>query len=74
MWAYSHSHLLRYMEEAIAESTSQMLTGGSLQEGLLYPIKYGHVSSWRVLLEAGGIFAGFAGGVWATDRIMEEEK
>jgi RHS repeat-associated protein len=69
MWAYSHSHLLRYMEEAIAESTSQMLTGGSFQEGLLYPIKYGYVSSWRVLLEADGIFAG---GVWATDRIVNE--
>jgi len=55
MAAYQHSHLLRYAEEAIAESVAQLGTGGSLRAGLFFPIRQGYVNPVRMLLEAGAV-------------------
>lgn len=74
MWAYKNSHLLQYTEEAIAESTAQLLTGGSLKEGLLFPFTHGYVDPWRVGLEATSLGGVLAGGAWVVDRTAEEEK
>ena len=67
MWAYSHSHLLRYAEEAIAETTAQVKTGGSIQIGLLFPILNGYVSPLRIALEAGGVIGGI---YWIKQKIV----
>jgi hypothetical protein len=67
MWAYDHSHLLQYVEEAIAESVAQLRTGGSLHTGLLFPLN-GYVEPWRVILEAGGLLAGVT---WTADTIAD---
>lgn len=71
MWAYNNSHLLRYMEEAIAESYAQLRTGGSLLTGLKFPIENGYVDLWRVLLEAGGLIGG---SIWAADTVAGEKQ
>lgn len=57
-WAYNNSSLLRYTEEALAESVAQMQTGGSLQTGLLFPITHGYVSPLNVVLETGVLSGG----------------
>jgi hypothetical protein len=55
-WAYSNSALLRYAEEAIAETRANQLTGGSLIQGLLFPIREGYVDPEAILIE--GILTG----------------
>lgn len=69
MAAYQNSHLLRYVEEAIAESRAQILTGRSLQTGLMFPITNGYVEPWRVIAE-GGILAG--GVYWGGRKLGEQ--
>jgi hypothetical protein len=39
-----------YIEEAIAESIAQIKTGGSLNQGLSFPIKEGYVSPLRTVI------------------------
>lgn len=55
IWGYQNSHLLRYLEEAIAETVGT----GSLARGLRFPLQAGYgLAVDRILLEAGGYFAG----------------
>jgi hypothetical protein len=58
---YNKSNLLQYAEEAIAESVSQIATGGSLWKGLQFPIRGGYVSSTRVIIEGMASMAGIGG-------------
>lgn len=60
-WTYENSHLFRFAEEAIAESSAQLRTGGSLWTGLTFPVTNGYVNPAQVTLE-GGLVAG--GTVW----------
>ena len=67
MGAYKHSHLLRYLEEAAAESWAT----GSLRQGLAFPLKGGlkgpyRLSLRRILLEASGYLIGTAGSAYAA--------
>ena len=72
MLAYRNSHLLRYIEEAAAESFAQVTTGGSLREGLVFPIRHGYVTPWRVLSEAIGVGGVLAGTTSIAESIIEE--
>jgi RHS repeat-associated protein len=54
-WAYNNSHLLRYIEEALAEGAAQLLTNGSLIEGLSFPVTNGYVNPAFVVIEGSGI-------------------
>ena len=56
-WAYENSNLFRYAEEAIAESTAQLRTGGSLRTGLSFPLIGYDITPARVAIE-GGLVAG----------------
>lgn len=52
--AYKLSHLIRYTEEAMAETHAQLRTHGfsGVIDGLLYPVNEGYVKVWRVVTEA----------------------
>jgi hypothetical protein len=52
-FAYNHSHLIRYVEEALAETYAQLRVHGlkGLPEGIMFPIANGYVSVSRVLGE-----------------------
>lgn len=57
-WGYDNSQLLRFTEEAIAETYGS----GSLLQGLRHPFVNGYVSPGGVLLEGGGLIgAGYLG-------------
>jgi hypothetical protein len=67
MGAYNNSHLLRYAEEAIAETRAQLMTGGSLQAGLMFPLNGGYnIQPWRMALEGGALVGGT---YWIGNRI-----
>ena len=51
MAAYNRSHLVRYAEEALAEVVAQAGTGGSLWQGLAFPLQQGYVSGGRLIAE-----------------------
>lgn len=51
--AYKYSHLWRYTEEAIAESRAQILTGGKITTGLVFPIVEQYVTPIRLMAEIG---------------------
>lgn len=52
--AYKHSELVRYLEEALAESYAQLKVNGisGLPTGIQFPIANGYVRLERVLKEA----------------------
>jgi len=60
MAAYRQSHLVRYLEEGIAETFAT----GSLRHGLAYPISAGYVSGSRVFVEGIGYVTLTASGVY----------
>lgn len=68
MWAYQNSHLLRYAEEAIAETRAQLMTGGSLTSGLAFPVTSGYVNPLRVALEGSVLFGGT---YWLGNQVAE---
>ncbi|MEJ2211336.1 MAG: RHS repeat-associated core domain-containing protein [Anaerolineae bacterium] len=55
MWAYNHSDLVKYTEEAIAESYAQWQTGGPAVQGLWFPISQGYVNPVKLTAEAGAL-------------------
>ena len=72
LWAYHNSHLLRYAEEAMAETYAQWRTGGSLSSGLLFPLANGYVDPYRVALEGMGVGATVTAlGYWLGLHLME---
>ena len=52
MWAYGNSSLLRYTEEAIAQTRANWLMGRNLSEGLMFPIMNGYVRPDALLFES----------------------
>jgi hypothetical protein len=54
MSAYQNSHLLRYIEEALAETYAQLRVNGlrGLPDGLIFPVANGYVTVSRVIGEA----------------------
>ena len=62
MAAYQHSSLVRYMEEAIAETWAT----GSLRQGLVFPISEGYVSGGRVIIEGVGYITVVGGTAYGT--------
>jgi len=70
MAAYSRSHLLRYIEEAAAETVGT----GNLLKGLRFPLQndYG-LSRSRLLLEAAGYFGVTAGGAYLGYELTDGE-
>jgi len=57
---YNRSYLLRYLEEALAESVAQLRTKGmtGLPEGISFPVKNGYVTVAKMGKEAAGILLG----------------
>ena len=57
---YAKSHLLRYAEEALAESVAQAAVNGpgAILEGLRFPVKNGYVTLSAMANEIKGIFMG----------------
>jgi hypothetical protein len=58
---YNNSFLVKYVEEAIAESVAQIATGGSLRQGLQFPISHGYVTPVRTIIEGIITTAGISG-------------
>ena len=57
---YNKSYLLRYLEEALAQTYALVRTqgGGAILEGLAFPVKNGYVSIGSMAKEAGSIVLG----------------
>lgn len=57
---YNRSYLLRYLEEALAETYSQLRTRGlpGLPEGVRFPVANGYVTLAKLGTEASGFFLG----------------
>jgi hypothetical protein len=62
MWGYRNSHLIKYMEEAMAETVGT----GSLRAGLAFPVTHGYVTTPRVVVEALVYLGIVGGGAYAT--------
>jgi len=65
MAAYQNSHLVRYMEEAIAEGFATR----SVSQGLAFPLREGYVSGPRVIAEGVGYISVTTGGFYLGTRI-----
>ena len=74
MFGYNRSHLLRYIEEALAETYAQLRVNGisGLLEGLRFPIKNGYVTVSRLVTEA-AIGTTVVGGITYGVYIAAEE-
>jgi len=79
MGAYNKSHLLRYTEEALAESVSQLRTRGqtgvgilgNLWEGLLLPLNPSYnLKRSRILLEAALYGGTIVGTSYVTTKLL----
>ena len=68
-WAerfYLNSHLLRYTEEALAETIATV----SLRRGLAFPFTHGYgISGFRLAAEAGGAGVGYGGMLYGSYRL-----
>ncbi len=60
MSAYQNSHLLRYLEEAAAETFATK----SIRKGLLFPVEYGYVSPAQTLIEGAAYLGGTGAGAY----------
>ncbi|MFL4984531.1 MAG: hypothetical protein ACJ8EN_13165 [Xanthobacteraceae bacterium] len=56
--AYAKSHLLRYLEEALAEAWGRLGTVGDLPRAISFPIDKGYVTLGQMGQEAAGIAEG----------------
>lgn len=79
MAAYQHSQLVRYLEEALAESYAQITVTGlsGLPAGIRFPIANGYVQLDRVVTEAAvGTLAvgGLTYGVYIVSSSLENER
>jgi RHS repeat-associated protein len=63
MAAYNRSSLVRYLEEALAESYAQLRVNGirGLPTGLTFPVREGYVT-WRAVAVEGGVYVIIVGG------------
>jgi hypothetical protein len=64
MFGYNNSSLLRYIEEAAAETVGT----GSLYQGLKFPVTHGYVTHGNVLLEAGA----YSGGIYLGGQALSD--
>lgn len=67
--AYGRSHLVRYIEEGLAEG----IATGSLRTGLTYPVRAGYVTPGRTLLEGGLYLGGSAGAAWGAYELFDDD-
>jgi hypothetical protein len=79
MTAYQHSQLVRYLEEALAESYAQVKVTGlsGLPTGIRFPIANGYVRLDRVVTEAAVgtlTVGGVAYGVYVAKTSVENER
>lgn len=70
-WVYRNSHLARYTEEALAESVAQLRTGGSLLQGLSFPVTQGYVNPFITSAEGGALAGGLA---WIDRKLRRLEE
>lgn len=66
--------MLRYLEEALAESYAQLRVNGirGLPVGIRFPIANGYVTVRAVAIEVGGITIVVGGIVYAVDLELSE--
>jgi hypothetical protein len=63
IWGYTNSHLIRYTEEALAETIGT----GSIRKGLVYPLKGGYdLLPARIIAEGGGYMVLVGGSLYAA--------
>ncbi len=59
---YNRSYILRYLEEALAETVAQLrvkgFTAANVLEGVRFPVAYGYVSIVKIQAEVKGLFLG----------------
>jgi hypothetical protein len=67
--AYGRSHLVRYIEEGLAEG----IATGSLRTGLTYPVRAGYVTPGRTLLEGGLYLGGTSGSAWGAYKLFNND-
>ena len=69
MAAYRRSHLVRFLEEGLAESVAT----GSLRQGFAFPITHGYVSGIRVLIESVGYVTVVGATAFGVNTLLENE-
>jgi hypothetical protein len=69
MTAYRKSHLVRFLEEGIAESVAT----GSVRQGLAFAITHGNVFGTRVFIERVGCVTAVGGTAYGVHELMEDE-
>jgi len=69
VFAYRHSHLIRYLEEALAEGYAT----GSIRQGMNFPLRaeYG-LNAWRIGAEGTIYIGGTAGGSYLLYSITDD--
>jgi hypothetical protein len=69
-WFYENSHLLRYMEEAWAETAAS-----GLRAGLRYPFQHPYgLKGYRLVLEGAGALGAGYGGYRLTDSLFGSDR
>jgi hypothetical protein len=81
MSAYNKSQLMRYLEEALAETIAQLRVNGvnvkSVLEGIQFPIRNGYVTLGGVAREAGYVFLGtlaLGGTVYGVSVLIRDDE
>ena len=69
MTAYQRSHLVRFLEEGIAESVAT----GSLRRGFAFPLTHGYVSGTRVFIEGIGYVTIVGGTAYGVHELLEAD-
>ena len=68
MAAYNRSHLVRFLEEAAAETWAT----GSLHQGIAFPLREGYVTGTRVIVEGVGYVTIVGGTIYVGYRAVQE--
>jgi hypothetical protein len=69
MAAYSRSHLVRFLEEAAAETWAT----GSLRQGVSFPFRNGYVTGTRVFVEGAGYVTVVGGTAYVGYHAVQED-